>query len=88
MRSILRNFRWAIWVTTFALFVYTFLVAAEILVVLTNIIFIASPFIVIWMVWTVLRDDFTTHKTFDNYFYQDSEIKRVTIRQDTDNTTP
>ncbi len=74
--SILRNFKWAIWVTTFALFIYTFLVAAEIQVLLTSIIFILSPFLVIWMVWTVLTDNYTSEKTFDEYFYQDSEIQR------------
>jgi hypothetical protein len=39
-------------------------------------IFLASPFLVIWMVVRVLKAKPVNEKTFDEYFYQDHPYRR------------
>lgn len=39
-------------------------------------IFLASPFLVIWMVIRVLKAKPVSEKTFDEYFYQDHSYRR------------
>lgn len=80
MKKFIGDFRVATWLTTFALFIYTFLIAAEIRTALISVIFVLSPVLIIWMVITVLTDSFETDKTFDDYFYQDKEIRRTPVR--------
>ena len=36
-----------------------------------------SPLVVIWMVIRVLKDGIASQRTFEEYFYDDREIKRV-----------
>ena len=66
-----------VWITTALLVVLTVLAHTAIgfnwLFYLTMI---GHIFIVI-MVYKVLRDNFVTDKTFDNYFYQDHHIQRT-----------
>jgi hypothetical protein len=40
-------------------------------------IFIASPFLIIWMVYRVLRAKPVSDKTFQEHFYEDHSYKRV-----------
>ena len=39
-------------------------------------VFLASPFLVIWMVVRVLKAKPASEKTFDEYFYQDHPYRR------------
>ena len=40
-------------------------------------VFLASPFLVIWMVVRVLKAKPSNEKTFDDYFYQDHPYRRI-----------
>jgi len=40
-------------------------------------LFLFSPIIVLWVVFSVLKDKNEPTKTFTDHFYQDSEIKRT-----------
>jgi hypothetical protein len=39
--------------------------------------FLISPFLVIWMVYKVLKDGTPSGKTFSEHFYDDSDYKRI-----------
>jgi hypothetical protein len=39
-------------------------------------LYLASSAATLWMVWRILKDPWTTDKTFDDYFYQDREDLR------------
>jgi len=39
--------------------------------------FLASPFLVIWMVYRVLRADTTATGTFDEKFYEDHDYRKI-----------
>lgn len=66
----------AIWVTSVILIIYSFLIAVDLAPSLVLLIFAISPFLVIWMVVTVLKDQQPIRKTFEDYFYQDEDIRR------------
>lgn len=40
-------------------------------------IFLFSPIVVLWVVYSILTDKNPPVKTFTEYFYQDSEIRRT-----------
>ena len=66
-----------VWFTTFFLVVLTVLahmaIGFNLLFYLTFIGHIA----VVVMVYKVLKDNYSTDKTFDKFFYQDSDIQRI-----------
>ena len=62
-------------IVTIILVVYTLLAELEMAPELVLIIFLCSPFIIIWMVISVLKSRDTSHRTFDEYFYDDADIK-------------
>lgn len=39
--------------------------------------FLISPFLVIWMVYKVLKDGTPSGRTFSEHFYDDSDYKRI-----------
>lgn len=39
--------------------------------------FVISPFLVIWMVYRVLKDGKPSGRTFSEHFYDDSDYRRV-----------
>jgi hypothetical protein len=39
--------------------------------------FVLSPFLVIWMVYRVLKDGKPSGRTFAEHFYDDAEFKRI-----------
>jgi hypothetical protein len=41
------------------------------------LMFVLSPFLVIWMVYRVLRDGKPSGRAFNDYFYDDVDYKRV-----------
>lgn len=43
-------------------------------------LFLGSPFMIIWLVISILKDKNEPHKTFDEYFYQDEEIRRTSYK--------
>lgn len=40
-------------------------------------LFLGSPFVIIWVVISILKDKQIPQKNFDEYFYQDEEIRRA-----------
>lgn len=44
---------------------------------LAMLMFIFSPFLVIWMVYNVLKYGKHSGKTFNEYFYEDNEYRKV-----------
>lgn len=39
-------------------------------------VFLISPFAIIWMVYQVLKSGTPSHKTWDEYFYEDFDYRR------------
>jgi len=62
-------------IVTVILVVYALLAELGMAFQLVLITFLCSPFMVIWMVISVLKSKDTTHRTFDEYFYDDVDIK-------------
>ena len=66
-----------VWGTTFFLVLLT--VMAHIAIGFNWLFYLTliGHVLVIIMVYKVLKDNYTTEKTFDEYFYQDHHIKRT-----------
>ena len=47
-----------------------------------------SPFVIVWMVIRILKDPYTTDKTFDEYFYQDRDDLRRNGKESSDPHAP
>jgi hypothetical protein len=41
------------------------------------VLFAGWPFVIIWVVVSILKDKHEPQKTFKDYFYQDEEMKRI-----------
>lgn len=61
-------------------FVYIIVFVSAILLnvslTLDYILYAGGHLIVIWVVFSILRDTYNPNKTFDEYFYQDKEIQQ------------
>ena len=42
------------------------------------LLFSGSPFVILWMVFYILKDKHEPEKTFDEYFYQEEDVRRTT----------
>ena len=65
-----------VWFTTFFLVVLTVLAHMAIGFNLLFYLTFIGQIAVVVMVYKVLKDKYTTDKTFDKFFYQDSNIQR------------
>ena len=72
---LMRNSITPVLIVTVILVAYTLLSEFEIAPQLVMMIFLCSPFIIIWMVISVLKSKDTSNRTFDEYFYDDADIK-------------
>ncbi|MFI5134615.1 MAG: hypothetical protein ACHQD9_02060 [Chitinophagales bacterium] len=63
-------------IVTAVLIIYTVLASAARASGLVTIIFMFSPFLIVWMVISVLKSKETSDRTFDEYFYDDADIRR------------
>jgi len=63
-------------IVTTVLAVYVLLASLGVASGLVTVIFALSPFAVVWMVISVLKSKETTDRTFDEYFYDDADIRR------------
>lgn len=70
----------AIYVTTLFLLVYTLLILFDVNYPLIATMFIISPFLVIWMVFSVLRSNEEPQLTFDERFYLDAPFKPTVMK--------
>ena len=66
----------AVWFTSFYLLMYVVLLQSGFGLQAGVFMFSLSPIFIIWMVISVLKDDYRSKKTFDEYFYEDMDIKR------------
>jgi hypothetical protein len=39
--------------------------------------FLCSPFVIVWVVISILKDKHEPQKTFEEYFYQEEDIRRT-----------
>lgn len=73
----MKNYQTAVGVVTGILIVFVTLIQLNIALPLIWLIFLAGPFLVLWMVWSVLTAPITIEETFDEQWYQDRpELKR------------
>ncbi len=73
----MKNPMFAVSLVTMILFVYTGLVAVGGSYTLILSIFVASPFLIIWMVYRVLTSAPLSDKTFNEYFYEDHPYRKI-----------
>jgi hypothetical protein len=78
MKKWFLNIGVAIWCSTIILTLYSFLAASALTPMLVCWIFTLSPLVVLWLVFSVLMDKHQIEKTFDDYFYQDADMRRNT----------
>lgn len=64
-------------VVTAMLFFYTGLIAVGGSFALIMSIFVASPLLIIWMVYRVLKANPVSDKTFRDHFYEDLSYRRI-----------
>lgn len=62
---------------SFYLVVYTILAYLSVLRDVVVIMFVLSPFLVVWMVYRVLKDGKPSERSFSEYFYDDIDYKRI-----------
>ena len=62
--------------TTGVVFIYVVATTLPIHFGLIFMLFLLSQGLLIWMVLRILKDKRTSVKTFDNYFYEDVDIRR------------
>lgn len=73
----------AILLTTLVLITYCSLTVVEnVSYNLIGILFLALHILTVWMVIEILRQPYHTEKTFDEYFYQDKDMKRNFEKED------
>lgn len=73
----MKNYQTVVGVVTGILIVFVTLIQLNIALPLIWLIFLAGPFLVLWMVWSVLTAPITIKETFDEQWYQDRpELKR------------
>lgn len=62
------------------LFVYSYMVFANIYLWIALWMFVFSPAVVLWMVYKILKNGIPSTRTFDDYFYEDMELQPVPVR--------
>lgn len=73
----MKNYQTVVGVVTGILIVFVTLIQLNIALPLIWLIFLAGPFLVLWMVWSVLTAPIIIEETFDEQWYQDRpELKR------------
>ncbi len=73
----MKNYQTVVGVVTGILIVFVTLIQLNIALPLIWLIFLAGPFLVLWMVWSVLTAPITIEETFDEQWYQDNpELRR------------
>jgi uncharacterized protein with PQ loop repeat len=74
----MKNYELAVGIVTGILIVFVTLIQFEVSLFLIWLIFLAGPFLVIWMVYSVLVADVDIKETFEEQWYQDKpDMKRM-----------
>jgi membrane protein implicated in regulation of membrane protease activity len=85
--AMLKNTRFALWFVTIFLLVYTVGASMGMSPTVVTVMFLLSPFLVLWLVYTVLRFGTPSGRTFDEYFYDDTDIRADQPRKGKDKST-
>jgi len=76
----MKKIKWPIIIVTTFAFLYQFTPYAGFSDGIILMLFAISPFAVIWMAYQVLRNGTPCDRTFDEYFYEDSDYKRNILK--------
>jgi hypothetical protein len=77
----MQNIKWPIGIVTCYLIIYQ---SAAFLGFSDNIVvamYVASPFLLFWLVYKILKDGIPSERTFDEYFYDDYDYKRNGVEE-------
>ncbi|GMQ31387.1 hypothetical protein [Algoriphagus confluentis] len=69
----MKNYHSAVGIVTAVLIVFVTLIQLDIAHLLIWAIFLAGPFLILWMVWAVLAAPVEIQETFEERWYQDRE---------------
>ena len=73
----MKNYHSAVGIVTGVLIFFVTLIQMNVAYPLIWAIFLASPLLVLWMVWSVLTAPVVVHETFEEQWYQDRpEMRR------------
>jgi hypothetical protein len=78
---IMKNIKFPIYFVTAVLFAYSILSQFYPDSIVIVMVFALSPFLITWMVYKVLKDGQPSARTFDEYFYDDIDIRRLTVKE-------
>jgi len=67
---------WAIGFSVLYVIVYVLALELQASMTVVYLLFFFSPFPLIWMVIRILKDDYHSEKTFEEYFYEDKDWRR------------
>ena len=73
----MKNIHFPIILVTAVLFVYTAISQLYPHPVWIEAIYMVSPFLLIWMVYRVLKDGVPSTRTLDEHFYEDAGMHRL-----------
>lgn len=74
---VMKNIKFPIILVTAVLFVYAAIAQLYPHPALIEGIYMVSPFLLIWMVYSVLKDGVPSTKTMDEHFYEDAGMHRL-----------
>lgn len=77
----LKSPRFALWFVSLFLLVYTAGASAGMPYGIVTFMFLLSPVLVLWLVYSVLRYGKPSGRTFDEYFYDDANIRADKLRE-------
>lgn len=69
----MKNYHSAVGIVTGVLILFVTLIQLNVVQVLIWAIFLAGPFLILWMVWAVLAAPVEIEDTFEEQWYQDRE---------------
>ena len=61
------------------LFIYSYLAFSETWLWLVMWMFMLSPVALLWMVYKILKNGKSSTRTFDEYFYEDMDLKPLPV---------
>jgi len=81
IKKFINNRMWfSIAISFIYIIVYSLSLLFNVSVTLDLILLICFPFVEIWVVISILKDKNIPQKTFEEYFYQDEDIKRTGLK--------
>lgn len=79
-KDVMKRDTFAVYVTSLVLVLYALVAYSEFSYRFVFLIFTISPVLILWMVYTVLKSPDEPTRTFDDYFYMDSDKRPMKRR--------